>query len=375
MKYFACGYCKNQIFFEHTICPHCQHILGYSCADKEMLTFKPDGDVWQSLHPDSNSKLFKPCFNYTQHRSCNWVLPADHTAIYCESCRLTHTIPDLSIPDNLIYWRRIEKAKRRFLYLAQQLNMMPYPKRHDDDHLGLRFHFLMPSLDQPVLTGHAQGSITLNASEADVVYRETTRIKMGENYRTLLGHFRHESGHYYFELIQALHPELIDEFRHYFGDERQNYSQALKRHYENGPPDNWAETFVSSYASTHPWEDWAETWAHYLHMMDTLETAYYAGLVVRTDRNSLNNLELTENPIGAKDFEQLLQHWKTLTFNLNALNRSMGLDDAYPFTLTEAVLDKLRFIHHQLLSTTLHPTDKMPYQNHQPLPTASFKSR
>ncbi len=358
MKYFACAYCKNQIFFEQTFCSHCQHALGYSCAKKDMLTFKIEGQVWRSLPLNSDLDTFKPCFNYEHYQSCNWVIPTDRPHLYCESCRLTHTIPDLSVPDHLIYWRRIEKAKRRFLYLAQQLNMMPYPKRTEDDHLGLRFHFLMPNANQAVLTGHAQGHITLNASEADVVYRETTRIKMGENYRTLLGHFRHESGHYYFDVMYALHPELIDEFRYYFGDERQDYHAALKRHYEHGSPENWAENFVSSYASTHPWEDWAETWSHYLHMMDTLETAYYAGLVVRINRHSFNHLELTENPIGAQDFEQLLQHWKILTFNLNALNRSMGLDDAYPFTLSPAVLDKLRFIHHKLLTTTLNPTEQ-----------------
>ena len=143
--------------------------------------------------------------------------------------------------------------------------------------------------------------------------------------------------------------DLIEEFRKLFGDERQDYSEALKKHYNEGPPKDWQSKFVSSYASTHPWEDWAESWAHYLHMMDTLETAYHAGLVVKTNKDDLNNMEIFEDPIGAKDFEKVLQNWMTITFNLNALNRSMGLEDAYPFTLSIPVLDKFRFIHQILI--------------------------
>ena len=357
MKYFSCAVCSNQIFFANSHCVNCQTALGYIASEKQMGCFeKHSGTLWLALNPEIKGKRFKPCHNYQHHQVCNWMVPADSEEIYCESCLLTHTIPNLDNPDHIVYWARLEHAKRRFLYLMQQLNTMPRPKRSQDDRFGLRFDFLMPTENTPVMTGHANGIITLNASEADVIYRETTRIKMGENYRTLLGHFRHESGHYYFDLIQHLRPNLIDEFREYFGDERQDYSEALKKHYEDGPPDNWSASFVSSYASTHPWEDWAETWAHYLHMMDTLETAYYAGLVVKTNTSDLNNLELKENPIGAQDFDLLLQHWMTLTFNLNALNRSMGLEDAYPFTLSNAVLDKLRFIHKHVLEQVFSET-------------------
>lgn len=308
-----------------------------------------ENHIWEALNPEFFGQKFKQCFNFHHHEVCNWLIPADDPNQYCESCQLTHTIPNLDNPDHIIYWGRLEHAKRRFLYLMQRLNIMPRPKQSDDDDLGLRFDFLMPQPNQPVMTGHSRGLITLNASEADVVYRETTRVKMGENYRTLLGHFRHESGHYYFELMQASYPEIIAEFRQLFGDERQDYAAALQKHYNEGAPANWQEQFISSYASTHPWEDWAETWAHYLHMMDTLETAFHAGLVVKTNKNDLSSMELIEDPIGAQDFELVLKNWMTVTFNLNALNRSMGLDDAYPFTLSNPVLDKLRFIHHKLL--------------------------
>ena len=355
MKYFACANCNSQIFFSNSHCTKCHTVLGYVASEKNMGSFEKYSNIlWRSLDTNFKTKNYKPCFNYSHHQVCNWVIPSESDEIYCESCMLTRTIPNLDNPDHTLYWGRLEHAKRRFLYLMQRLNIMPRAKKSEQDRYGLVFDFLMPEPNFPVLTGHASGVITMNASEADVVYRETTRVKMGENYRTLLGHFRHESGHYYFDLMLHLHPELIDEFRALFGNERQDYAQALKAHYDFGAPANWQENFVSSYASTHPWEDWAETWAHYLHMMDTLETAYHAGLVVKTDKSDLNNLEFIEDPIGAQDFEQVLKNWMTVTFNLNALNRSMGLDDAYPFTLSSPVLDKLRFIHHTLLSMSFH---------------------
>ena len=364
MKYFECGFCHHQIFFDDVECQHCQHPIGYVTESKAMLSFEKTSDLlWKALLSPANQNLsgerfpsvtlhhqyFKPCKNYSVYQVCNWVVPADNPHEYCESCQLTHVLPNLNSEENLLYWRRLEQAKRRFLYLTQQMNLMPRPKRDDSDRYGLRFEFLIPSEDEIVMTGHANGVITLNAIEADVVYRETTRVNMGENYRTLLGHFRHESGHYYLDIMKYLHPELTDEFRSFFGDERRDYVQALDHHYNHGAPPNWQEQFISTYATAHPWEDWAETWAHYLHMMETLETAYYGGLVVIGNGRAIKGMQFTESPIGAQDFENTLQNWITLTFNLNALNRSMGLDDAYPFTLSEPVKNKLRFIHKHVL--------------------------
>lgn len=325
-------------------------LVGYIASEKDMGTFvKQSQNEWTSLNKKYKNQIFKKCFNYENYAVCNWMLPVNSDHIYCESCQLTQVIPSLDVPQHIEYWRRLEEAKRRFLYLMQRLNIMPLPKRDTQDRLGLNFEFLMPMNGQPVLTGHGNGVITLNASEADVVYRETTRVNMGENYRTLLGHFRHESGHYYFDVMQQLHPELLNEFRHYFGDERADYGQALHQHYEQGAPKDWQTQFISTYATAHPWEDWAETWAHYLHMMDTLETAFFAGLRVDGNGTTLASMHFQECPIGAQDFEHVLANWDTLTFNLNALNRSMGLEDAYPFVLTEQVKDKLRFIHKHVI--------------------------
>ncbi|MDM1780334.1 putative zinc-binding metallopeptidase [Acinetobacter sp. 10FS3-1] len=350
MKYFECAICHRQIFFYKSVCDHCLLPIGYVASEKELCTFKKQSPTeWIPVAKQYRHTSYKPCHNYTHYQVCNWMIPSSDEEDFCESCQLTHVIPNLENTENLIYWFRLEEAKRRFLYLALGMNMMPRPKYSENDPFGIRFDFILPEEDKPVLTGHSNGVITLNAIEADVVYRETTRVNMGENYRTLLGHFRHESGHYYFNVMQHLHPELLDEFRLYFGNEQQDYSQSLERHYNKGAPINWQENYISSYASAHPWEDWAETWAHYLHMMETLETAYYAGLRVQGNNRDLASMNFKECPIGGQDFEHILENWITLTFNLNALNRSMGLEDAYPFKLSESVKDKLRFIHRHVL--------------------------
>lgn len=350
MKYFECAICQQQIFFLDSACQHCDAPIGFVASERDMGTFtKMSDDVWQAQNTAYQNREYKPCYNYSHYQVCNWMILASSEAEYCESCQLTTVIPNLENSEAIVYWRRLEEAKRRFLYLAQRMYMMPKPKKSEQDAFGLSYEFLMPIDGKPVLTGHANGVITLNAVEADVVYRETTRVNMGENYRTLLGHFRHESGHYYLNIMQYLHPEVMDEFRHYFGDERQDYAEALKQHYEDGAPEDWQADFISTYATSHPWEDWAETWAHYLHIMETLETAYFAGLAVNGNGTTLKSMSFKECPIGAKDFEYILEVWITLTFNLNALNRSMGLEDAYPFKLTETVKDKLRFIHRHVL--------------------------
>jgi hypothetical protein len=167
---------------------------------------------------------------------------------------------------------------------------------------------------------------------------------MHERYRTLLGHFRHESGHYYFDRL-VVDSEWIDEFRALFGDERQDYGEALKRHYANGPASDWADRFVSSYASSHPWEDWAETWAHYLHMLDTLETAASCGLALKPRKAGEPTIDSVTVPARTDTFEDTLHDWFALTYVLNSLNRSIGMPDSYPFTLSTPVLEKLEFVH------------------------------
>ena len=217
---------------------------------------------------------------------------------------------------------------------------------HGADALVFQFMADMPG-GQPVLTGHADGIITVNIAEADDAERERRRHALGEPYRTLLGHIRHEIGHYYWTLLVERTGDALARFRELFGDEREDYAAALKRHYDDGPPADWQERFVTSYASAHPWEDWAETWAHYLHMTDTLEMAASCGVSLRPSRSDEPSLRRVPASAGTPDgtFDRLLESWFPLTYMLNNLNRGLGLPDAYPFVLSAPTIEKLRFVH------------------------------
>jgi hypothetical protein len=263
------------------------------------------------------------------------MVAADDTDPWCLSCRLTRVIPDLSQPGHREQLGRIEQAKRRLLYTLYQLGLPVQGRAADAEH-GLEFQFRAdpPAGGDKVLTGHNSGVITLNVVEADDAERERRRSELHEPYRTLLGHLRHEIGHYYWDIL-VQDSARLDACRSLFGDEREDYSTALQQHYAHGPPADWQQRFVSAYASSHPWEDWAETWAHYLHMMDTLDTAAASGLMPqRGDRGFLD-----------EGFDSLASDWLALTCVLNNLNRSMGMPDAYPFVLSSPALAKLEFVH------------------------------
>jgi hypothetical protein len=349
MKTFHCNKCGQQVFFENTRCERCGSMLGYQPEHHAISTFEPVGDsVWRSMNPDNAGLVYKQCVNYAKEDVCNWMLPVDAHCELCASCQLTCIIPALSSQKNRLYWHRLENAKRRLLYTLWDLHLQPTPKVYDPQ-TGLAFEFLEDMPHQRAITGHNNGVITINIAEADSAHREKTREQMHEPYRTLLGHFRHESGHYYFDrLIAGTHWE--EPFRALFGDERQDYAQALQRHYADGPPTNWKQSFISSYASVHSWEDWSETWAHYLHMIDTLDTAFACGVILRPEKSGEPELHLEDRPINIGAFEALTKDWFALTYVLNSLNRSIGMPDAYPFTLSSPVLDKLRFIHQVILA-------------------------
>jgi hypothetical protein len=250
----------------------------------------------------------------------------------------------------------MEQSKRRLLYTLYKLNL-PVVSRKQNPQKGLAFAFLEDQVEDEfgdeltvknyVSTGHNAGLITINLSEAEHTARIEMREKMNEQYRTLLGHFRHESGHYYWDRLVNNSP-FIEEFRRLFGDERIDYKLALQAYYHNGPSLNWQNVWISAYASMHPWEDWAETWAHYLHMVDTLETANDLDFSIAGNQivDPLAELNRYDELYIETRFTQLFNHWSQLTNALNALNRSMGLDDAYPFVISITALKKLRFVHH-----------------------------
>jgi hypothetical protein len=253
-------------------------------------------------------------------------------------------VPGTDAPEEKLAWARLESAKRRLLYSLLGLRL-PIDRRSADGDKGLAFSFKRSSAEAQVFTGHNEGLITINIAEADDPFREKTRQEMGEPYRTLLGHFRHEIGHYYWDRL-IKDSRCLEPFRGLFGDERADYAAEQKRHYEAGPPADWTEQFVSAYASMHPWEDWAETFAHYLHIVDTLETARVYGLALRPKAASGAPLpDLTARRLDFDDFDDLITAWFPLTNALNSLNRSMGLADLYPFVLSQPAIAKLRFVH------------------------------
>ena len=296
--------------------------------------------------PEHGGRSFRFCAN-AQDDGCNWLLNDSCGEEFCLACRHNRTVPDLSDPENRLNWQKLEIAKRRLFYTLLQLGL-PLVNRDDNPESGLAFDFLADpaSEGEKVMTGHDNGIITLALKEADDAEREKRRTFMHEPYRTLLGHFRHEIGHYFWDRLVADEGKY-DACRAVFGDEQKDYGDALKEHYEHGAAPDWQDHFVSTYATSHAWEDFAETWAHYLHIVDSLETASSFGLKV--DPKEVENEELHVNvrlnPYRAKNIEQLINVWLPLTYALNAMNRSMGLNDIYPFVLSPEAIAKLGYIH------------------------------
>jgi hypothetical protein len=342
VKLFECEQCAGVLFFENTLCRGCNAALGY-CVESGRLTTLPDGEAAQTPFPlaGGGPAHYRRCQNYSDYNACNWLVAADDDEPFCRSCRLTEIVPDLSDAANKAAWFEVEGAKRRLLYTLYSLRL-PVVSKRDDEEGGVTFRFLHGTPEQPVMTGHDRGIITLNMAEADTAFRENMRVKLGEGYRTVLGHLRHEIGHYYWDRLIQGGPEL-EAYRALFGDEREDYQTALDRHYAEGPKSNWAEFFISAYATMHPWEDWAESWAHYLHMLDTLETAKSHGLTVRVPGQPAERVSTDSLPLG--DFDRLASRWHAVALALNSLTRSMGVKDVYPFVLSSPVLQKLAFIH------------------------------
>lgn len=342
MRLFRCQVCGQVLHFENTLCERCGSTLGYLPSAATLTALERDGRAWRALaQPEGR---FRFCANAGQE-ACNWLVPARSTESLCRSCRHNRTIPDLGVPENLIPWRRWEMAKRRLLYTLGRMRLA-VPDRQQEPERGLAFDILadVPG-GPPVMTGHAEGLITLALAEADDAERERRRTAMGEPYRTLLGHVRHESGHYFWDrLVRDDGP--IDEFRALFGDERADYGEALARHHAAGPPADWQAGFVSAYATAHPWEDWAESWAHLLHMLDTLEMAASLEFSVdpRADDSGVLQTDIAADPYAAADIQALLETWVPLTHAVNSLNRCMGAPDLYPFVLSAPAAAKLGFI-------------------------------
>ncbi|MDW5289127.1 putative zinc-binding metallopeptidase [Formosa sp. PL04] len=343
MKIFQCSNCDFPVFFENTACESCGSALGYLDSENEILANNSDFLKWSV-----KGQTYTYCKNKSLH-ACNWLVPINHETGFCTSCDLNRTIPDLSVPEYYERWQIMEIAKHRLIYALQRLEL-PIISKFENPETGLFFDFLSKedaNVDgKKVMTGHANGVITILLAEADTVSREQMRISLNEKYRTLIGHFRHEVGHYYWDRIFA-NENFLSEYRNLFGDERKDYGEALKLHYKNGAPKNWKADFISTYASSHPWEDWAETWAHYLHILDAMETAFYFGLEGAPNLRNSHHMRI-KAIYPYKDnisFQAILDETSSLFYAVNSINRSMGITDVYPFVVSDKVKEKLEFIH------------------------------
>jgi hypothetical protein len=313
------------VFFENFVCLHCDTPLGFDPTRLQVVALEGED---AALHRCVNDHVAR----------CNWMV--DGVDELCVSCALTRTRPNDADGAGLIEFADAEAAKRQVVFQLLELGLPGVdPQR-------LRFDLLSSEVE-PVTTGHADGVITVDLAESDDARRESRRAQFDEPYRTMLGHLRHELGHY-FQPLLIEGDEAWARCRELFGDDRADYQAALERHYEDGPPADWAQRHVSAYAAMHPWEDWAETFAHYLHIRDTLQTAAEFGVTVQGPRAVESDRSLKARPqpeAGERGFDEILDNWLPLTYALNAVNRSMGRDDLYPFTLAEPVIDKLRFVH------------------------------
>jgi hypothetical protein len=380
---FRCQ-CGRPIFFRNSFCLACKTPLGYEPHAIKLWPLAP-GPIVNTWVPyptsddtpeeaaakapsDSPAPLYARCANFDS-AACNWLVDAepDGSVIkpLCMSCRLNRVIPDMTVTENQMHWRRIEVAKRRLVSSLVALGLPVKSKVTEDQAHGVCFDFLSPLAGAPVMTGHDEGLITLNIDEADDAKREAVRHQMHEPYRTLLGHLRHEIGHYYWDRI-VKDTRWLMPFRSVFGDETLDYGMALQQHYQNGAVADWPQRFVSAYASSHPWEDWAETWAHYLHMLDTLDTAFSFGLDaahvdIEYEAFTMEELFATDDP-GGEAFLAFMNGWIRLTGVVNELSRSMGEPDFYPFILSKAAVRKLHFVHLVVKNSRTEPEHRAPVE-------------
>lgn len=343
MQRFTCD-CGNVLFFGSFKCLKCGGEVGHDPGDRQMVRVRPGGK-------------FKRCDNGVKHGVCNWVLPSKAKESLCLACDMNRTIPDLSSSRNLMLWGRMEMAKRRLIYTLLKMDIS-LPSKRANPQAGLTFDIVSTVSNPTVTTGHLNGVITVNLEEADDTYRQINRQQLGENSRTLLGHFRHESAHY---LWQRCLSELAWDnplrlaFRERFGDEWQDYAAALNSHYQKGAPAGWEQQYITGYAASHPWEDWAETWAHYLQIIEGLETSECLGIDIRNLALPLVMLPaeagtlpagLPQNPNTDGEFLAWLQRWMCVSTVLNEISHSIGEAPLYPFVIPVRVAQKLRLAHH-----------------------------
>ncbi len=350
MRLFRCHHCHNPVHFDNRSCVNCGFRLGFSPDDMDMLALTPDGELFARV--DRPQWTYRFCPN-AQWDVCNWLIPSWSQESHCVACRYNGLVPNPETPDGLRRWRAIGEAQRHLFYSFLRWNL-PRPGRREDPEGGLLFdlkddEILPDGTCKPALIGHDEGHIVIRTAEADDLTREQQRELMNEPYRTLLGHFRHETGHFIWnKLVRDADRQgggKLDGFRAVFGDERADYQEALDRHYKDGPPPGWGDHFISFYATTHPWEDFAECFAHVLHIVDALETAHIYGIALAPQAHGELAAEAAFDPYAMQDFDRIAEVWIPLAVALNSIHHSMGERDLYPFILTPAITAKLKYVH------------------------------
>jgi hypothetical protein len=346
MRVFTCENCGQLIFFDNSRCLRCETPLGYVHGQRDVvaLTELPDGGLVDLATPTGT---WRRCAT-ADLTGCNWLVPAGSAAL-CASCQLTRTRPADGDAEGLTEWVQSEMAKRRLIFQLAELGL-PVEPRREAAKSGLAFD-LLSSSETKVVTGHDDGIITLDLAEADDEHREHLRLQLSEPYRTVLGHFRHEIGHYYWPLL-VRDPDTLGACRALFGDDSADYTEAVKAHYDTATEDGelWTANYISRYATMHPYEDWAETFAHYLHIIDTLQTAESFGLATPGVAGARGLTRRTgahpTRPVGSTTFGEVIDNWLELSYALNQINRSMGHKDLYPFVLAAPVIEKMAFVDH-----------------------------
>lgn len=350
MKKFFCN-CTAIIFFENNQCVSCGSELGWCPACKTMRTVISDNNGNYHCSEQSCGAALTKCYNHAVENVCNHFLLTESVTgaaeAFCDYCRFNETIPDLSVDGNREKWHRIEIAKRRLLYTLDMLNV-PYGNSQDGFNTPLSFDFkgdtekkrllwLNMGKHEQVFTGHADGKVTINIREADDVEREKARVSFGEAHRTVIGHFRHEMGHYFWDVL--IKEKQEEEFITIFGDHNNpDYGTALELYYENGAVPGWQQNFISAYATMHPWEDFAESFAAYLDMVSVVDIAFHTIPVNPVD------------PLSA-GFKEIADQYTQLGLLLNEMNRAVGLIDPVPEVYTPAILHKIEFVHDLLRNT------------------------
>lgn len=355
MRLFYCGHCEAPVFFDNLTCLTCGSALAYHPGKRMMIARSSTLTQWADHQGVGGAGVdtLPLCANRDSAALCNWLVDKDGDSALCRACQLTSVYPAQDSESGRRAWSLSERAKRRWLYTVLQMGLTALPQTAENP-AGVTFRILEPGSDKSsVLTGHADGVITINAIESDPVERLTRRTALEEPYRTLLGHLRHESGHYYWQLLVDSDAERLDGWRAIFGDERTDYAKALEEHYQGPPSSDWSQAYISHYAASHPWEDFAETWAHYMHIIDALDLAQSWGLKLpHYPERQIEKFASQAEEISG--FRPILRRWLPISLFGNSLNRSLGHEDLYPFAPSTQVIKKMAWIHHLVARVSLN---------------------